>query len=332
MNEVFRLVPFAAWLIAVVAAADDGGRAYDVQKTAAGGAIVTLHGAPIAEYVVDQGNKPFLWRLIGPTGKSMTRSFPMARVPGESTDHVHQRGLTFGHQAVNGFDTWHEKDSFGKRSGREEKIVHVGAIRHRDYRTLAGGATAVIHARNDVCDAAGTPTMAEERRMTFSGGREARIIDLDIDLVAAYGPVELADRKDAGVLIRIPDSMTVDRGGTIVNSVGQRNADAWSKPATWVDCHGSLDGEHVGIAMLNHPTSFRHPTPWHVRTYGLFCANPFGLQQMSPAAASGRVSLKKGERVSLRHRVILHAGDEIRAGIAPAYEAYAAQTPPPLEP
>ena len=141
-------------------------------------------------------------------------------------------------------------------------------------------------------------------------------------------------RSDAGLLIRVPDSMTVDRGlgGTIVNSVGQRNADAWSRRAEWVDYHGPVEGETLGIAILNHPTSFRHPTTWHVRTYGLFCANPFGSKQMNPEEESGAVSLPAGGTISLRHRFIFHVGDEKQGGIAAAYAAYAAAPPPPLEP
>jgi hypothetical protein len=170
--------------------------------------------------------------------------------------------------------------------------------------------------------------------MTFSFGPGVRLIDVDIDLVAAHGPVELADMKDAGLYIRVPDSMAVDRGlgGAIVNSAGERDAAAWSRKAEWVDYHGPVEGEHLGIAILNHPTSFRHPTAWHVRTYGLFCANPFGLKQMNPAAESGAVSLAAGERIRLRHRFIFHAGDERHADIAGAYRAYAATEPPPLAP
>ena len=37
-----------------------------------------------------------------------------------------------------------------------------------------------------------------------------------------------------------------------------------------------VEGKTVGVAILNHPDSFRFPTTWHVRTYGLFAANPFG--------------------------------------------------------
>lgn len=307
-------------------------RAFDVQKTATGGAIVRLYGEPIAEYFVDRGNKPFLWKIIGPTGKSMTRSFPMADVPGETTDHVHQRGLTFGHQGVNGFDTWVE-DATYRSTQHEARLDRLGRIRHRGYRTLTGGPTAVIYAHNQIVDAANTPLLDEERRMTFSFASGLRMIDVDIDLIASHGPVDLADMKDAGVYIRVPDSMTVDRGlgGTIINSNGERDAAAWSRHAAWVDYHGPVEGEHLGIAILNHPTSFRHPTAWHVRTYGLFCANPFGLKQMNPAAESGAVTLGVGQKLSLRHRFIFHVGDEQQAGIAAAYETYAAETPQPLK-
>ncbi len=305
---------------------------YGVEKTSSGGVVVTLQDKPIAEYVVDQGNKPFLWRIIGPSGKLMTRSFPMAKVVGETTDHVHQRGLTFGHQGINGFDTWAEADTYREPAQLAKKLSSLGAIRLRGYRTLEGGATAIIHAHHDIVDAADKPIMLEERRMTFSSTPYGRAIDVDIDLVAEYGPVHMTDMKDAGVYIRVPDTMAVDRkqGGTIINSQGDRDAAAWSRHAAWVDYNGPVEGEHVGIAILNHPTSFRHPTAWHVRTYGLFCANPFGLKQMNPAAASGAVSLEAGERLSLRHRFLFHAGDEQQAGIAAAFQEYAADSRPSL--
>ena len=342
-DRAMRFLAHAAWAALVVLVA--GGVApaeadaekpqpFAVKRTATGGVKVLHAGEPIAEYIVDRGNKPFLWRIIGPTGKSMTRSFPQADVAGETTDHVHQRGLMFAHEGVGGFDAWTEAATSIDRKDYVERLARLGVIRHLGYRVLAGGTTAVIHARNDICDAHNKPLLAEERRMTFSAAPNLRIIDVDVDLIAAHGPVDLADRKDAGVYIRVPDSMAVDgkQGGTIINSAGQRDADAWSKHAAWVDYHGPVEGEHLGIAILNHPSSFRHPTAWHVRTYGLFCANPFGMKQMNPEAESGAVSLAAGERISLRHRFIFHTGDERQAGIAAAYEAYARETPPALVP
>ena len=101
---------------------------------------------------------------------------------------------------------------------------------------------------------------------------------------------------------------------------------AWGKPATWVDCQGMVEGDHLGIAILNHPGSFRHPTTWHVRDYGLFCANPFGLQDFDKANPPGNHIQKKGEVLKFRYRLIFHKGDEKAADIAGAYANYAKES------
>ena len=137
------------------------------------------------------------------------------------------------------------------------------------------------------------------------------------------GEVTFGDKKDAGLSIRVPTSMAVDtkKGGRIVTSTGITDKDAWSKRAPWVDYSGPVDGETLGVAMLNHPGSFRHPTSWHVRTYGLFTANCFGtLDKDDP---NGPHTLKQGEKLVLRHRFVFHKGDEKAANIAAAYDRYA---------
>ncbi|MEQ1752482.1 MAG: DUF6807 family protein, partial [Prosthecobacter sp.] len=111
--------------------------------------------------------------------------------------------------------------------------------------------------------------------------------------------------------------------GHIISSEGLTDEAAWGKRATWVDYYGTVGGKAVGVAMLNHPSSFRHPTPWHVRTYGLFTANPFGLSQLKVQEATGAMTLKKGEKITLRHRFVFHDGDEKSAQIAEAYAEYA---------
>ena len=68
----------------------------------------------------------------------------------------------------------------------------------------------------------------------------------------------------------------------MVNSLGAEGEKAiWGKPADWVDYDGKVADEDVGIAVLDHPKSFRHPTTWHARGYGLFAANPFGLRDFT---------------------------------------------------
>lgn len=316
-----------AWIPAFAPATE-----FTVDRTATGGAAVRVDGAEFATYVVDQANKPYLWPIHGPTGAEMTRGYPMRMVEGEKRDHPHQRGLCFGHESIGGADTWTEELTFKEHPEIAARLAHLGRIRHREFRELSGGAVGVIHAVADHLDHAGRPVLAEERRMTFGADADRRWIDVDLDLIAAHGPVTVADRKDAGLSIRVPHTMTVDakQGGAIVNSAGQRDADAWAKRATWCDFHGPVGGEHLGIAILNHPDSFRHPTPWHARTYGLFTANPFGTRALDPTSPVGDVTLAPGERLRLRHRFVFHRGDETQGGIAAIYAAYAA-TPRPRD-
>lgn len=299
--------------------------AITVDKTPSGGAVVKVDGQLFAEYVVDQANKPYLWPIIGPTGKPMTRAYPMKNVEGERQDHPHHRGLNFGHEGIGGFDTWAEKATFAENPKYAERLKHLGSIKLREFKELKGGVTGVIVAVSDYFDINGRKIIEEERRMIFKALPDRRIIDVDIDLVASEGDVRVDDKKDSGLSIRVPHTMCVDakQGGTIVNSEGNRDADAWGKRAKWCDFNGPVENEHLGIAMLNHPSSFRHPTPWHARTYGLFTANAFGLSQLKLQSESAAFDLKKGERISLRHRFIFHMGDEKAARIAEAFEEYA---------
>ncbi len=271
--------------------------------------------------------KPYFWPVIGPKGKSMTRAYPMEKVDGEHHDHPHHRGVWFGHQGVAGTDVWLEEASKNYKGDEQQKfLATLGFIAHTAFTEISADKNrAVICSRNDYLDSNGKQLMADERTMTFQQVKGQLILDFDIQLIGKYGDVELQDKKDAGLNVRVPTSMSLTEGkGHIINSAGDRDVDTWAKIAEWVDYNGPVDGEHLGVAFLNHPSSFRYPTRWHVRDYGLFTANAFGLQSLEPKAESGTFTLKKGQTVLLKHRIIFHEGDEKAAGIAEAYRTYAA--------
>ena len=120
--------------------------------------------------------------------------------------------------------------------------------------------------------------------------------------------------------------MSVDSklGGKIVNSNGETDGAAWAKAAAWCDYYGPVKGKTVGIAILNHPSSFRFPTYWHVRTYGLFSANPFGVADFTKAPKdAGDYTIEAGKSINFNYRVLLHKGDEKEGRVAAVYEAYA---------
>ncbi len=280
------------------------------------GAVVKIDGRLFAEYLVRSGTKPILWPIIGPTGKPMTRDFPMRNRRGEAKDHPHQRSLWFSHGSVNGIDFWGEQ---GK----------VGTIKHLEFTKIAGGKPAVVAARDAWLAPDGRRVCEDRRLLRFDSDGDTRWIDFDITLTASDGDVTFGDTKEGTFGVRVAQTLSVDahRGGKIVNSRGETNAAAWGRPAAWVDYHGPIDGATIGIAIFNHPSSFRYPTHWHVRSYGLFAANPFGLHEFPGGKdADGTFTLRRGESVTLRYRVLLHRGDEREGSVAERFAAYSKES------
>jgi hypothetical protein len=275
---------------------------------------VEVDGKLFTVYLTTTGPKPILWPVIGPTGAEMTRSYPMKDVPGEKHDHPHQRSIWFTHGDVSGVDFWSE-------------TAGHGSIAHREYLKLeAGDDQAVVGTRNDWLDAKGKRVMEDRRTLTFRSQPDRRSIDFEITLMASDAPVKFGDTKEGSMGIRIPTAMDVNsqQGGHIVNSEGQTDKEAWGKPASWVDYYGTLDGRQLGIAFFNHPTSFRYPTRWHVRDYGLFAANPFGLRDfVGKQDVDGSHTLDKGASLTLRYRIVFHSGDATAAKVAEMFEQYA---------
>jgi len=279
------------------------------------GVTVKIDGQLFTQYVIQSGTKPILWPIVGPTGKPLTRAYPMEKNTRETKDHVHHRSLWFTHGDVNGVDFWGETPA-GK----------TGRIVHRKFVKIQSGEQAEIVAENDWTNPAGKKVCEDQRHLTFGTRGDARWIDFDIALRASEGPVAFGDTKEGTFGLRVAESLSVDakRGGHIVNSAGQTNLKAWGKRADWVDYYGPLDGDTVGIAVFNHPSSFRYPTGWHVRTYGLFAANPFAEHSFTGVESKAvSYTLPQGKEIVLRYRVFLHRGDDKDGKVAEAFADYA---------
>ncbi len=278
-----------------------------------GAVTVKLDGQLFTRYLTQSGAKPILWPIIGPTGAEMTRGYPMREATkDEKSDHEHQRSFWFTHGDVNGTSFWDESQRYGK-------------IVHREFLRMDGGAEGILVTRNDWIDADEKTVCSDVRLLTFGTSGDARWIDFDITIKAGNTPVKFGDTKEGTFGIRVAGTMTVEAGlgGRILNSAGQTGDDAWGKAASWVDYHGPVGGETVGIAVMNHPSSFRFPTYWHVRSYGLFAANPFGLHNFKNSEKEdGSHTRGPGESMTLRYRVYLHRGDETVGRVADAFSDY----------
>jgi hypothetical protein len=313
----YRLLIFIALTATSWLSTPDGFSAEISVERSDKGAVVKIDGQLFTEYLVRSGTKPVLWPIIGPTGEPMTRDFPMRDRAGETKDHRHQRSLWFSHGNVGGVDFWAER---GKG---------VGTIKHLEFTKLSGGKPGVIATHNAWLAPDGRRVCEDERTLRFDTDGDARWIDFEITVKAVDGDVVFGDTKEGTFGVRVAESLSVDakRGGKIVNSEGQSNDKAWGQPAAWVDYHGPIERQTVGIAIFNHPSSFRYPTCWHVRGYGLFAANPFGLHELSGGKkGSGALTLSRGKTVTLRYRVLLHKGDEREGRVAERFSTYAKES------
>jgi len=323
------------------------------------GLTISFDGQLFTRYVLNVANKPFLWPIIGPSGQKMTRAFPMEMSELENEDqrdHPHQRGILFGHQSIGrvgwkypesdedwnrmleldratiGGDTWHEAATYLERRNstaraleRSPKQATLAKIKHREFKTLdANDDRAIVVEVCEHLDRDGRRFLEEQRTLTFRAAPETRSIDFEQTLRASDSDVVFDDCKDAGLAIRVPAAMAIDSklGGHVINSAGEIDGDAWSKPAKWCDYHGPVEGAHVGIAFLNHPSSYRFPTRWHVREYGLFAANPFGSKAFDDKLGDATTKLKHGESLKLKHRFIFHLGSAADAKIEQAWQQF----------
>ena len=104
---------------------------------------------------------------------------------------------------------------------------------------------------------------------------------------------------------------------------GEREANVWGKRSEWVDYSGEIDGEKVGVVMMDHPGNPRHPTYWHSRGYGLHSINPFGVSDfLNDKTQNGSLTIEPGQHVRFRYRVIVHPGRG-RERLAELYQQFA---------
>lgn len=290
----FCLIPVLALLPSLVA---------QVKVTSASDRImVEIDGKPFGDLIFGgDAWKPYFHPLRSASGKIVTRRFPMEVVEGEPRDHNHHRGLWFGHIDTNGIDFW-STDPLNKPNPKFGKIV-VRRVNDVKSGKKSGSLTATF----DWNHPDGHTMLTEVRTMTFYSDPKLRIIDFDATLTPKE-QIYFGDDKDGFFALRVAKELQEQGGtGVITNADGLRGEKmVWGKPSNWADYSGTLEGESVGFAIFDHPGNPHHPTRWHARAYGLFSANPFGSQTFSPTNPQGGLTVKAGEPVRFRYRVIIH--------------------------
>ena len=278
-------------------------------------------------------NRPYLHPLRSASGKIVNRSFPAGQLPGETTDHPHHAGLFYGHGDVNGFNYWAIQNV--PPAASEAPNPMMGRIvLQRVVSVKSGTESGVVDTVFNWLKPDGKPLVTETRKMTFHAHPTLRIIDFDLDLAALGEKVVFRDTKEGTFAMRMATALEEPpakpqpggpaRTGKLLNAQGaEREANVWGKRSEWVDYSGTLDGEPLGVVMMDHPGNPRHPTYWHSRGYGLHSINPFGVSDfLNDKTQNGSLTLEPGAHVRFRYRVIVHPAAS-QAALAELYKQYA---------
>lgn len=244
-------------------------------------------GVEVARYHYgEDGLRPFLFPVIGPSGRSLTR---MGH-PRDPEGHSHHNSVWISHHRVNDVNFW------GDRNGG--RIVHVRTLRMDDSDEAA-----FLETENAWRDPEGRTLLAELRRTTvreLAGGE--RVITIELQLEARGGDVTLGETAFGPCAVRMAKTIGVhDGGGTIRNSEGGVNeAGCFRKAARWCDYSGPITATAIeGITLMDHPGNPHHPVPFHVRDDGWMGAS---------LTFPGAITIKAGEPLRLRYGLWVHAG------------------------
>ncbi len=290
---------------------------------------VVIDGRPFTTYYFSPTvAKAYLMPLQTPSGVIISRNFPIANdVSGanshESSFEPHQRPLYFAHGNIDGLDFWGEQafSHFYNDHARQ-------AFGHMSLKAVEELSGAAVRARFRLLDPNQREVGEETQAFTFGGDQRIRIIDCEFVLYATAGAMVLGDTKEGTFGIRLRAELSAPHDHMLNSEGAQGEPAMWGKPADWVNYSGTVEGKPVGIAVFDSPVSFRHPTTWHARAYGLVAANPFARRAFTKdPKEDGSWTIPEGQSLRFRYRVVIYDGRLSAAQLAELYRQYAAGQP-----
>lgn len=296
-----------------------------VFKPTPGRIAVEIDGKPFTNFYYGwKTANPFLHPLRTSTGLIVTRSFPVDKMDGESSDHIWHHGLWYSHGDINGVDFWRE--TTGDPSQDSKFPLPIGRMVVKAApKTTVRGDSGTLTAELDLLtkDRQSLGTVVES--FTFSRQGSNHVIDVSVTLRADQGSsLRMGDTEEGSLGLRFADEFRQDRGATLMNSDGLMTTEKiWGKRARWVDYSTTLKGQKAGVAILDHPRNPKYPTYWHARGYGLCAANPFGEHEFhNDRSRDGSITIPKRGKLEFRYRVIIHPGDAKQAKVEELVAAY----------
>ena len=251
----------------------------------------------------DDEKYPFFFPVNSPVSGASVTSMRNGIYP-------HHSSLFFGCDRVNGGNYWQE----GLERGR---IVSIGA------RILETGGDKVVIEDECIWKRPDADAPVKDKRLITITSPAENIFQLDFDIeMEMLMDVNIPVTNHSLFSVRMAEDLSVKQGGVMVNSEGQSGEKAtFGQRAAWMDFYGERKATGFeGIAIMQHPSNKWFPSPWFTRDYGFMSPTPMYWPEDGEST-----NLKKGEKVKLRYRVIVHGGSVDEAGISKLYERYKAE-------
>lgn len=243
-------------------------------------------GVEIARYHFGPSlHRPFLFPIIGPSGRSLTR---MGH-PHDPETHSHHNSVWISHNNVNGTDFWSDRGG--------GKIRHKRIVKYEDNDEFA-----YLVAENEWIGKDSKVLLLETRRVTALPLPDAEwFLVIDMEFKARNGTVTLGKTPFGMIGVRMAKTIGVnDGGGRIRNSEGAVNEkEVLWKQAKWVDYSGAITNEKLeGITLFDHPDNPNFPTYFHVRNDGWMGAS---------LTFDGPREIRPDEPLRLRYGLYVHS-------------------------
>jgi hypothetical protein len=240
----------------------------------------------------------YIHPLFSPDGRALTCDFPK--------DHLHHHGVFWAWPVVKtrGQDTqtWQPASPFL----RQHFVRWLKREANKDAAELSV---------ENVWKLDGREIVAREivKLNIHAADRVGRAIDLELDLEAVEGPLELQGAPDqnkgyGGLCLRGAEMFV---GATLTTDQGVQKEDAVNRSFRWAD----LSTGEFGVAIFVSPDHPGFPVPWLIRNSYGGVLNP-SWPGLKPAI------LRPEKPVVLRYRLYIHRGDAVAGGVGEAYRQY----------
>ncbi len=262
---------------------------------------IVIDGRFFTSYIFSSEEKyPFFFPVNGPmSGGSVTSM--------RNGEYPHHSSLFFGCDFVNGGNYWQDGLDRGQIVSKNVKIVE-------------GKGQQIVVTDECIWQRPGAESPIRDMRKITVTAPSKELWQMDFEItIETLADVEILKTNHSLFSGRVAVDISVRNGGMMINAEGAQGEKAtFGQSSAWMDCYGKRGDNIEGIAILQHPSNVAYPAPWFTRDYGFFSPTPLYW----PPNNSNSVRLPKGEKITLRYRALVHAGDHKTSDIAGQFEKY----------